>query len=50
MLELVHLRLNLADDPDRYAAAIREQFATNGGRLGAQGVVRDPKGHYSLRV
>ena len=50
MLELVRLRLNLADDPDRYAAAIREHLAANGGWLGAQGVVRDPKGHYSLRV
>lgn len=50
MLELVRLRLNLTDNPDRYAAAIREHLGANGGRLGAQGVVQDERGHYSLRV
>lgn len=49
MLELVRLRLNRADDPTGYATAIRGHLDANGGRLSRQGVVRDPRGQYSLR-
>jgi hypothetical protein len=49
MLELVRLRLNRADDPVAYAAAIRGYLDTNGGRLVRQGSIRDPRGQYSLR-
>lgn len=49
MLELVRLRLNRADDPVAYAAAIRAHLDTNGGRLGRQGSIRDRRGQYSLR-
>lgn len=50
MLELVRLRLNRADDPTAYAAAIRAHLDANGGQLLRQGTVRDPKGQHSLRV
>lgn len=49
MLELVRLRLNRADDPSAYAAAIRAHLDANGGRLGRQGAIRDARGQYSLR-
>lgn len=50
MLELVRLRLNRLDDPDRYAQAIREHLDANDGQLPTQGQIRDPRGVYSLRV
>lgn len=50
MLELVRLRLNKADDPGVYAAAIRAHLASTGSRLPSQGGVRDPLGTYSLRA
>jgi hypothetical protein len=49
MLELVRARLNRTDDVERYAAAIRAHLELNGGRLGAQGRIRDKAGHPSLR-
>lgn len=49
MLELVRLRLNRADDPLAYAAAIRAHLDANGGRVACQGSIRDPRGQYSLR-
>ena len=49
MLELVRLRLNRADDPTAYAAAIRAHLDANGGQLARQGSIRDPRGQYSLR-
>lgn len=49
MLELVRLRLNRADDPLAYAAAIRAHLDANGGRVARQGSIRDPRGQYSLR-
>jgi hypothetical protein len=49
MLELVRLRLNRADDPVAYAAAIRGYLDTNCGRLVPQGSIRHPRGQYSLR-
>jgi hypothetical protein len=49
MLDLVRLRLNRSDDPLIYARAIRAHLDTNGGKLGRQGVIRDPAGQPSLR-
>ena len=49
MLELVRLRLNRADDPVAYAAAMRGHLDANGGRLASQGGIRDRRGQYSLR-
>jgi hypothetical protein len=48
MLELVRLRINQSDDVDDYAASIRT-FLDSGGRLTAQGTIRDPAGKHSLR-
>lgn len=48
MLELVRLRLDRADDPLAYAAAIRAHLDANGGRLTRQGSIRDQRGQYSL--
>lgn len=48
MLGLVRLRLNKADDPRRYAAAIRTWLDANQ-RLPEQGAIRDTRGNYSLR-
>ena len=48
MLELVRMRINLADDADAYAAAIRA-YLDAGGPLTAQGAIRDPVGTQSLR-
>jgi hypothetical protein len=51
MLELVRMRINLADDADdadAYAAAIRAYLDANG-PLTAQGAIRDPVGTQSLR-
>jgi hypothetical protein len=48
MLELVRLRINRADDADAYAATIRA-YLDAGGRLTAQGTIRDPTGKQSLR-
>jgi hypothetical protein len=50
MLELMRLRINLEDNADRYATAIREHLDANGGRLISQGTVMDRRGHYSLLV
>jgi len=50
MLELMRLRLNLEDNGDRYATAIREHLDANGGQLISQGTVMDRRGHYSLLV
>lgn len=50
MLELVRLRLNRHDDLVVYARLLREHLDTNGGRLGRQGMVRDPDGQPSLRA
>jgi hypothetical protein len=50
MLELVRLRLNLADNSDQYTLAIRRHLDDNGGRLGVQGQIQDHNGHQSLRV
>ena len=49
MLEFVRARLNRADDPELYAAAIRDHLDNHGGTLGPQGSLRDPAGHPSLR-
>jgi hypothetical protein len=49
MLELVRLRLNRPDGPAAYAAAIRAHLDADSGRLGRQGIIRDPRGQYSLR-
>jgi len=48
MLELVRMRINLADDADAYAAAIRAYLDASG-PLTAQGAIRDPVGTQSLR-
>ncbi len=48
MLDLVRLRLNKADDPRHYAAAIRTWLEKNR-RLPEQGTIRDARGNYSLR-
>jgi len=50
MLELVRLRMNRCDDPLIYARAIRAHLDTNDGKLGKQGLIRDPSGLYSLRA
>lgn len=50
MLDLVRLRLNLADNGDQYALSIRRRLDANGGRLGVQGFIQDHNGHQSLRV
>lgn len=49
MLELVRLRLNKLDDPPEYARSIRHHLENTGGQLPAQGTIRDPHGHPSLR-
>ena len=42
MLDLVRLRLNRCDDPRIHARAFRAHLDAIGGRLGRQGVIRDP--------
>ena len=49
LLELVRLRLNLVDDQDHYAQAIRAHLAATGGKLAEQGDIRDPRDEPSLR-
>lgn len=49
MLDLVRLRLNRCDDPLIYARAIRAHLDSSGGKLGRQGIIRDPAGQPSLR-
>jgi hypothetical protein len=49
MLELVRLRLNKLDDPVAYARHIRQHLENSNSQLPAQGPVRDPHGHPSLR-
>lgn len=49
MLELVRLRINRVDDPLGYARSIRQHLDDTGGKLTAQGTIRDPRGHPSLR-
>lgn len=49
LVEFVRLRLTMRDDRGRYALAIRQHSAANGGCLGAQGLVRDKKGRHPLR-
>lgn len=49
MLELVRLRLNLADNAEHYARSIRQHLDAGGGRLVRQGAIRDRRGAPLLR-